>query len=85
MAARAFIGMVAHYSLIRELFSSVDGNATTAGNMDAREASRLMVSIWLDGMSAKAAKSNHSPASRKRNSRKAAKEALPQLLQEATQ
>jgi AcrR family transcriptional regulator len=47
VAARSFVGAVAYHSLLRELFGSVD----TAGNMDAAEAGKLMVSIWLDGMS----------------------------------
>ena len=46
MAARTFIGTVVYHSLVKELFGSVD----TAGNMDVTEASKLMVSIWLDGM-----------------------------------
>jgi AcrR family transcriptional regulator len=46
MAARSFIGAVVYHSLLRELFGA------QAGNMDLGEAGRLMVSIWLDGMSA---------------------------------
>jgi AcrR family transcriptional regulator len=51
MAARSFIGAVVYHSLIQELFGPVD----TTGNMDVHEASSLMVSIWLDGMSAETA------------------------------
>ena len=88
MAARTFMGAVVYHSLIQELFGPVD----TTGNTDAREASRLMVSIWLDGMSA-GSPSRHSGAvaklknkgtSPKRTSRKALRQA-PTEIQEPTQ
>ena len=78
MAARSFIGAVVYHSLIQELFGPVD----TTGNMDVHEASSLMVSIWLDGMSAEttsrrtAAKLNKSGAFPKRTSRKAPRQVL---------
>jgi len=86
MAARTFIGMVGHYSLIKELF----GTADTDGNLDAHAASRLMVSIWLSGMSAAPAsrrmntKVKISGVSRRRVSGKAPRVA-PTRLQEPTQ
>jgi len=55
MAARTFIGTVVYHSLIKELFGPVDSDGNAGADLDAREASRLMVSIWLDGMSAKSA------------------------------
>jgi len=90
MAARTFIGTVVYHSLIKELFGPGDTAGNTAGNMDAREASRMMVSIWLDGMSAEPASrhSGHelknSAASRKRTSRKVPRQALAEI-QEPTQ
>ncbi|MGA2962625.1 MAG: TetR/AcrR family transcriptional regulator [Candidatus Korobacteraceae bacterium] len=88
MAARTFIGAVVYHSLIQELFGPVD----TTGNTDAREASRLMVSIWLDGMSAESpsrhsgavAKLKNKGTSPKRTSRKALRQA-PTEIQEPTQ
>jgi len=88
MAARTFIGAVVYHSLIQELFGPVD----TTGNTDAREASRLMVSIWLDGMSAESpsrhsgavAKLKNKGTSPKRTSRKALRQA-PIEIQEPTQ
>lgn len=47
MAARSFVGAVSYHSLLRELFGS-----DTVGPLDAAETSKLVVSIWLDGMSA---------------------------------
>jgi AcrR family transcriptional regulator len=85
MAARTFIGMVGHYSLIKELFGAAD----TEGNLDARAASRLMVSIWLSGMSAAPVsrpvktKVKISGVSRRRVSGKTPREA-PTRLQEPT-
>ncbi len=89
MAARTFIGMVGHYSLIKELFGAADSDESTAGNLDARAASKLMVSIWLSGMSAPPAsrrvktKVKISGASRRRVSGKTPREA-PARLQEPT-
>jgi AcrR family transcriptional regulator len=76
MAARTFIGAVGYHSLIKELFGPLDAagdvDQDPAATTDTREASRLMVSIWLDGMSAvPAAKLKNSAASRKRASRQA--------------
>lgn len=82
MAARTFIGTIVYHSLIKELFGAVD----TSGNMDAREASELIVSIWLDGMSASGSvtKLKNPAVSRKRPSGKAPKQALTGI-QEPTQ
>jgi hypothetical protein len=49
MAARSFVGAVSYHSLLRELFGP-----DTAGVLDTGEASKLVVSIWMDGMSAAA-------------------------------
>ncbi len=51
MAARSFVGAVSYQSLLRELFGAV-----AVGNLDPGEVSRLVVSIWLDGLSAGAGK-----------------------------
>jgi len=48
MTARSFVGAVVYHSLLRELFNSVD----SVRNLDAGGTSKLVVSIWLDGMSA---------------------------------
>jgi hypothetical protein len=89
MAARTFIGAVVYHSLIKELFGPLDAAAGNGnGNVDAREASRLMVSIWLDGMSAEpasrntGAKAKKLEVSRKRISRKVPRQALE--IQEPT-
>jgi AcrR family transcriptional regulator len=84
MAARTFIGAVVHHSLITELFAPVPSDGSSAAEIDARKASRLIVSIWLDGMSAKAAKTKNRGASRKRVARRAPREAVTQI-QEPTQ
>ena len=77
MAARTFIGAVGYHSLIKELFGPLDVAGDIAGTTDTREASRLMVSIWLDGMSAApVAKLKNSATSRKRASRQALTEIL---------
>ena len=47
MAARSFVGAVAYQSLLRELFGAV-----AVGNLDPVEVSHLVVSIWMDGLSA---------------------------------
>jgi AcrR family transcriptional regulator len=75
MAARTFLGANVYHSLVKELFGPVG----TAEKMDDREASRLMVSTWLDGMAAvpvsrhrgTVAKLKSAGASRKRTSRQA--------------
>lgn len=46
MATRGFLGMLVYHSLVKELFGAID----PAGSMDPVEVSRLVVSLWLDGM-----------------------------------
>jgi AcrR family transcriptional regulator len=82
MAARTFIGAVGYHSLIKELFGPLDVARDADATTDTREACRLMVSIWLDGMSAVPAARHRAPAAKLKKSVTSRKRASRQALTE---